>query len=156
MLPIDQFADTIDGMKAINLDGTDFAGSFNAGVGADILNAPSGTAAFFSQTTPYSAGTARIDIKSDADNPQMVIAIKGMDDQRGAKTPMQIALNGTVIWSGPSPFPNADWAIYGIAVNDPSLIRQTGNQLTIINSTNEGRLPQTPWFAIQAVSVYYQ
>lgn len=155
-MPIDQYSDEIDGMEAINLDGTDFAGSFNAGVGNDISNAPPGTAAFFSQTTPYSAGTARIDIKSDEDNPQIIIAIKGMDDQRGAKTPIQIALNGTVIWSGQSPFPNADWAIYGIAIDDPALIRQTGNQLTLINSSSDGRFPQTPWFAIQAVSVYYE
>lgn len=142
-------------MKAINLDGTDFAGAYNAGVGTEITGAPQGTAAFFSQTTPYSAGTAKINIKSNHDNPRIVIAIKGMDDPRGAKTPMQIALNGTVIWDGQSPFPNADWAIYGIEINDPSLIRPTGNQLTIINSSNEGRLPQTPWFAVQAVSVYY-
>jgi len=143
-------------MKAINLDGTDFAGAYNAGVGVDIQGAPQGTAAFFSQATPYSAGTAKINIDTNNDHPQVVIAIKGLDDPRGAKTPMQIALNGTVIWDGQSPFPNADWAIYGIKIDDPSLIRQTGNQLTIINSSSEGKFPQTPWFVVQAVSVYYK
>lgn len=143
-------------MKAINLDGTDFAGAYNAGVGSEITGAPQGTAAFFSQASPYSAGTATINIKSDAQKPRIVIAIKGMDDPRGAKTPMQIALNGKVIWDGQSPFPNADWAIYGIEIDDPSLIRPTGNQLTLINSSSDGRFPATPWFVVQAVSVYYQ
>jgi serine/threonine-protein kinase len=156
LLPIDQFADEIDGMKAINLDGTEFAGAYNAGVGSEITGAPQGTAAFFSQATPYSAGTAKINIDTENDHPTMVIAIKGMDDPRGTKTPMQIALNGTVIWDGKSPFPNADWAIFGIRVDDPSIIRQTGNQLTIINSSNDGKFPLTPWFVVQAVSVYYQ
>ncbi|HVB64580.1 MAG TPA: protein kinase [Nitrolancea sp.] len=156
LLPISEFSTLIAGMKADNLDGTDFAGAYNAGVQSEIQGAPAGTAAFFSQATPYSAGTAPVEITSTAAIPQVVIAIKGLDDPRNAKAPMEIALNGTVIWKGSSPFPNSDWGIYGILLDDISVLKSSGNQLTIINSALQGGVAQQPWFLVQAVSVYYR
>lgn len=141
-------------MHADNLDGTDFDGAYNAGVNSAIQGAPAGTAAFFSQQTPYSSGTAAIEISSDAAIPQVVIALRGLDDPRNAKAPMAIAINNHVIWSGSSPFPNSDWSIYGILLDDVSVLRASGNELTIVNTATQGTLAQQPWFLIQAVSVY--
>ena len=90
----------LDDMKAVNLDGTNFAGAYNAGLQGTIQGAPDGTAAFFSEATPFASGTANVEMNSTAAVPQVVIALRGYDDPRNAKAPMQIALNGTVIWDG--------------------------------------------------------
>jgi serine/threonine-protein kinase len=156
LLPISEFNSEIKDMKATNLDGTDFAGAYNAGVQSEIQGAPAGTAAFFSQATPYSAGTAPVEITNTGAVPQVIIALKGLDDPNNGKAPMEIALNGTVIWQGSSPFPNSDWGIYGIKLDDISVLRPSGNQLTIINSAKQGGVAKSPWFLIQAVSVYYR
>jgi hypothetical protein len=156
LLPISEFNSLIKDMKSTNLDGTDFAGAYNAGLQSEIQGAPAGTAAFFSQATPYSAGTAPVEMTSTGAVPQVIIALKGLDDPRNAKAPMEIAINGTPIWKGSSPFPNSDWGIYGIMLNDISVLRPSGNVLTIINSATQGGVAQQPWFLIQAVSVYYR
>ncbi len=155
-LPIDQLAQFIKKMKTVKLKGTDFDGALSLNNSAPIQNAPAGTAAFFSQQTPFSTGSAQFAMNSIGAVPVVVIEFTGFDDNREAKAPVQVELNGVVIWQGPSPFPNADWGTYGLLLRDISMVKQTDNVLTIKNTSPQGALAQPPWFLIESVVIHYK
>ncbi len=155
-LPIDQFGDILGGMQTVTLKGTDFAGALGLSNSVPIQGAPEGTAAFFSQQTAFSTGSARFAINSVDAVPQVVIEMTGFDDPREAKAPMQIELNGAVVWQGPSPFPNADWGTYGLLLRDISMVKVGENVITITNTSPQGGLAQPPWFLIQSATIHYR
>lgn len=155
-LPIDKLANFLKNMQTVSLKGTDFQGALGADNSAVISGVPSGTAVFLGQKTNFSSGTARFAFAQLDAVPIVVIEFTGMDDNRAAKAPFQISLNGTVIWQGPSPFPNADWGTYGLILRDISMVKQGINELTISNTSPDGGLTQPPWFLIQSVVIHYR
>lgn len=155
-LPIAELVNFLKNMQTVSLKGTDFQGALGADNTAFISGAPSGTAAFLGQKTNFSSGTARFAFAQLSALPVVVIQFTGMDDNRAAKAPIQISLNGTVIWQGPSPFPNAEWGTYGLILRDISPVKQGINELTITNTSPDGGLTQPPWFLIQSVVIHYR
>lgn len=143
-------------METVTLKGTDFTGALGLSDSVPIQGAPAGTAAFFSQQTAFSSGTAHFAINSVDAVPQMVIEMTGFDDPRETKAPMQIVLNGAVVWQGPSPFPNANWGTYGLLLRDISMVKVGENVITISNTSPQGGLAQPPWFLIQSVTIHYR
>ena len=151
-LPIAQLTDFIRNMKTVKLKGSDFDGAYTT----PIQGEPEGTAAFFSQQTNFSTGSAKFGYNPNSAVPVMVLEFSGFDDNREAKTPIQIELNGKVIWQGPSPFPNADWGTYGLMLDDLSMLHDGSNTLTISNTAAQGVVPTPPFFLIQSVVIHYR
>ena len=151
-LPIAQLTDLIRNLKTDQLQGTSFDGAYTK----PIAGEPKGAAAFFSQQTSFSSGTANFAYNPSSANPVMVLEFTGYDDNREAKTPIQIELNGTAIWSGSSPFPNADWGTYGLLLTDLSMLHDGANTLTISNVSPQGAIGQPPFFFIQSVVIHYR
>ncbi len=156
MLPIDQFAALLKTMKGVTLGGGDFDGALSNSSQSPIQNTPQGTAIFFSQQTAFSTGTAAFNVKSNGPISLAVVEITGYDDNRPTQAPIQIAVNGAVIYQGDSPFPNADWGTYGVLLTDAGVLRQGANQITIKNMATEGRILEPPWFLVQSVTVHFR
>ncbi|MGA7670343.1 MAG: protein kinase [Nitrolancea sp.] len=151
-LPIAQLTDFIRNMQTVRLSGTDFDGAYTA----PIQGEPEGAAAFFSQKTKFSSGTAGFGYNPNSAVPVVVLEFTGYDDNREPKAPIQIEINGKVIWAGESPFPNADWGAYGLLLNDLSMLHAGSNQLTISNTAAQGAIAQPPFFFIQSVVIHYR
>ena len=156
MLPIDQFAALLKTMKGITLSGAAFDGALSSSNQSPIQNTPEGTAIFFSQQTAFSTGTAAFGVNSNGPVTMAVVELTGYDDNRPTQAPIQIAVNGAIVYQGDSPFPNADWGTFGILLRDSSVLRQGSNQITIRNMATQGRILEPPWFLIQSVTIHYR
>ncbi len=156
MLPIDQYAALLKTMKGIDLSGADFEGALSSSNQSPIQNTPQGTAVFFSQQTSFSTGTAAFGVSSNGPVTIAVVELTGYDDNRPGKAPIQVAVNGAVIYQGDSPFPNADWGTYGILLPNANVMRQGSNQITIRNMATDGRILEPPWFLIQTVTIHFR
>jgi len=91
----------------------------------------------------------------DAPSEYIVIVITGMDDERAAKVPIRIALNGNTVWEGSSPFGNEDWTDVAWVVQDLSWLSGGGNTLSITNLEGGGGVGVPPWALLTSATVYF-
>ena len=76
-----------------------------------------------------------------------------MDSEGPAKTPIQIDVNGTTIYSGDNPLPDDDapletgtWATYDFMI-DPAFLQQGENEIRITNLA-PGAFSRPPFFML--------
>jgi serine/threonine-protein kinase len=94
----------------------------------------------------------------------IVLEIVGLDDESTQHVPIQVLLNGNVIWRGQSPFRNANvpeddpsaWTRIAWQLNDLTFAQQGENTLTIVNLGTNGEIGSPPWVLVNSASVYYQ
>ena len=88
------------------------------------------------------------------------LVIEGMDSEDRAKTPMRIAINGVVLFEGPSPFPNDDiplqsgrWSALQLQF-DGAILNTGANTLTITNLV-PGSVGGAPFVAVDYAVVRF-
>jgi hypothetical protein len=92
-----------------------------------------------------------------------LLVITGLDDERGAHTPIRLIVNGTVIWEGQSPFANAPksesdpsgWTPVGWLLGDLSLLHGGDNTVTVENMAPNGQVGRPPWVLLTTATIYY-
>ena len=84
-----------------------------------------------------------------------LIEITAMNDNKKEKVPIEIRLNGELIWEGPSPFSSKEPDSFAWALQDPWLLTFGINTLTISNTAEEGDAGESPWQLIQGATIYY-
>lgn len=77
----------------------------------------------------------------------LFLVLEAMDDDAAAPCPIQITVNGEVIFDGPSGFPDAVWLRGQYRL--PAAVLQAGtNQLSIGNQSATGNAGNPPWFML--------
>ncbi len=84
-----------------------------------------------------------------------MIEITAMSDNQKEKAPIEIQLNGELVWKGPSPFSSKDPDSYAWMLEDPWLLTDGINTLSISNTTPDGGAGESPWHLIQGATIYY-
>lgn len=143
------------GAQDKSISGTDFKGAYTqkgqpGQVGGNLGN----SSIFFGKQSDFDTGTATFNGQTSS-RPWIVVSVKGMDDNAEPKTTMQVALNGTVIYTGPDPLANGQSDEVGWVVPNRTALKQGPNTLTISNESPGSFGPQQPWFLIQSATVWY-
>jgi hypothetical protein len=110
---------------------------------------------FYGAGSGVDEGTATFTIDG-APSQYIMIAITGMDDEQPAKVPMQLYLNGNLVWEGPSPFANEDWTDVGWLVGNLDWLQAGQNTLTVVNAGGKGEVGKPPWMLVTSAVVYYK
>lgn len=84
-----------------------------------------------------------------------MIEITAMSDNKKEKVPIEIRLNGALVWKGPSPFSSKDPDSYAWMLDDPWLLTDGINTLSISNTAPEGDAGESPWQLIHGATIYY-
>ncbi len=82
----------------------------------------------------------------------LYLHLKGRDDDSADTTPVAITVNGEVLFEGPNPFPNDDFAVVPFSLPE-GLARVGANRVVIENKSPEGRVGMPPWFMVAAVGI---
>jgi hypothetical protein len=81
-----------------------------------------------------------------------VLEIGGMDDnQPSSKAPLEITVNGKVVFKGNSTYPDQEWAVQAFPI-DPKDLR-TGENIVEIKNTSSGPAGDIPWFGVSFVRI---
>lgn len=106
----------------------------------------------YGTSTEYSTMRA-VFILSGETSSAATLRIEGMDSEGPAKTPIQIDVNGTTIYSGDNPLPDDDapletgtWATYDFTI-DPAFLQQGENEIRITNLA-PGAFSRPPFFML--------
>jgi len=137
------------------INGNDFTGAFDpVKQTGQQSNLPANSAFLFGGGSQFHTGTATFSAKQ-TQNRLLFIELKAMDDPNSGKVPLRIVLNGTVIWEGPSPFPDGTAGDQAWLVTDHALLKPGNNTLTIANLSPTGQTGSAPWELIEQAVVYY-
>ena len=111
----------------------------------------------YARNTDYSITTVNFEVSGQPELPDSYIGIviTGMDDERAAKVPFRISLNGEAVWEGESPFENEVWTPIGWRAGNLDLLRPGRNQLTIEVLVDEGEFGLPPWILLTEAAVYW-
>jgi serine/threonine-protein kinase len=97
---------------------------------------------------------------SESVNGETVLRVEGMDSEGPAKTPIQIDINGNIIYSGDNPLPDDDapletgtWGTYDFEF-DPILLKQGENEIRITNLA-PGAFSRPPFFMLDYAELVF-
>lgn len=107
----------------------------------------------YGQGSDADTATAGFDAADGAEE-YVVILITGMDDERAAKVPIRVSLNGNTVWEGASPFGNEDWTDVAWVVEDLSWL-SSDNTLSVTNLERGGEVGTPPWVLVTSATVFY-
>jgi serine/threonine-protein kinase len=110
---------------------------------------------FYGPGSGADSGSATFTIDS-APGQYVMIAITGMDDEQKSKVPMQLWLNDSLVWEGPSPFGNEDWTDIGWLIGNLDWLQPGQNTITVVNVGDPGQIGSPPWFLVTSAVVYYK
>lgn len=106
----------------------------------------------YGSNTNYATMRATFTLSSAAKG-TIRLRIEGMDSEGPAKTPIEIRVNETVIYSGDNPLPDDDkplatgmWASYDLEI-EPAMLRQDENEIRITNLA-PGEFSRPPFFML--------
>ncbi len=83
---------------------------------------------------------------------EVVLYVKGRDDDYKEKCGISIELNGATIFSGPSKFPDAKWETQTYPVSR-DLLKTGDNEIKITCTEKDGNLGRPPWFMVAKVAI---
>jgi hypothetical protein len=137
------------------LDDDAFAGGFSA-----PRNYRGRTARWlYGAHSPYGQMTARFTVGGTPGEGELLI--KGIDSETGGKTPIEIALNATVLYSGGNPLPKDDWrsatAPWGEATFPipKGVLRSGANTLMFKNLAPVNNFSAPPYFMLDEATVTF-
>jgi hypothetical protein len=126
---------------------SDWQGGFTR-TDSEFLGRP--WAAVYGEQSGY--GQASLTFSLDAaPTSDATLTITGVDDEAGGDSPISIAVNGTEVFSGPSPFPSwdgssADGPWTAVPFSIPARLLQAGtNQITVSNLNPSGNTDSPPY-----------
>ncbi len=82
------------------------------------------------------------------------LTVGGMDDNWPPphKAPIEILVNGTSVFKGPSEFPDNEWAVKTFPIPDGAL--KVGDNEVLIKNLGDSASPSTPpWFAVTFLKI---
>lgn len=108
----------------------------------------------YAQETGYGSTTVTFNV-SETPSSYIGILVIGMDDERGAKVPCRLLLNGILVWEGESPFENEEWTRIGWRAGSLGWLQEGENTLTFEVLVDEGEFGQPPWILLNEARVYW-
>ncbi len=137
--------------SVVELAGTDFAGGATSLFGSIQSGEIDVNYVYAQPTGSRSTMSAKFAISKPITN-DVLLYIKGKDDEYDKKCAISIEINGATIFSGPSKFPNGKWEIQAYPV--PNDVLKTGdNEIKISCLEKEGKLGMPPWFMVAKVAI---
>ena len=133
------------------MDAGDFEGAYRREDG-ELYGLPA--VHLYGQGSDVETATAAFSI-DEAPEEYLVIVVTGMDDERGAKVPIRLWLNGNVVWEGPSPFANEDWTDVAWIVEDLSWVSSGENEFAVENLDENGEIGRPPWVLLTRATILY-
>lgn len=106
-------------------------------------------ALLFGEPSGFQTGTATTEAGS-AEGP-LVVEIEA---RSSGGVPLQLIVNGTVVWEGEAPFSDRRWE--RVVFSLPSLPPGSEGTLTVAlrNASPQGGIGEEPWLAVQALTLY--
>ncbi|MEW6071368.1 MAG: beta-N-acetylglucosaminidase domain-containing protein [Planctomycetota bacterium] len=130
----------------IALAGADFAGGAAEVYGACFFGQARVNYVYAGSNGPRSTMTAAFVLDEVPTGP-LVLHLTARDDDSPAPCRIEIVLNETVLFSGPSDFPDRTWALRRYPLPAEAL-RAGENRLVVRNLAAEGELGMPPWFMV--------